>query len=173
MSMHGHQSRRFGIPLIPANQYAEASDGRRDGGKAQVAGREIELFVIGRVIGDVHLAILPCDSAVPLQHDGRIVVKPGSALLEEGEHQHDAGFAGDGAEEIGTRSRDGLCPVEHLHVFRLAEIKPVVQFLEYDQFGTASGGFADLRCQPLPVRADVRRVGLLNECYFHSSLLWN
>ena len=41
----GHEPRRFRVPLIPAHQHAEPTDGRIDGGESQIARGEIKLFI--------------------------------------------------------------------------------------------------------------------------------
>src|SRR5205807_3162074 len=45
----------FGIPLVPAHQRADASDARVERPETQVAGGEVELLVVGGIVGDVHL----------------------------------------------------------------------------------------------------------------------
>ena len=52
-----HQPGGFGIPLVPADQYAQLADGGLNGAEPEIAGGEVEFLVIGRIIRDVHLAI--------------------------------------------------------------------------------------------------------------------
>ena len=49
--------RAFRIPLVPADQHADAAVARVEIGKAQIARREIEFLVVERIVGDVHLAV--------------------------------------------------------------------------------------------------------------------
>ena len=51
------QPRALGIPLVPADQRADPAGPGVEGPEAQVARREVELLVEGRVVGDVHLAV--------------------------------------------------------------------------------------------------------------------
>src|SRR5439155_17990903 len=51
------QTRRFGIPLVPANADANFGVARLPRAETQIARREIKLFVEQRVVRDVHLAI--------------------------------------------------------------------------------------------------------------------
>ena len=125
----GHHTSAFGIPLVPANLHAKAAHACVNGLKAEVAGREIELLVVGGVVGDVHLAIFACDAAIALQDYGRIVVEARGATLKQGGDNHDAVLLGQGAEEIGRRTRDGFGQVEIVGAFHLTEIRCVVQFL--------------------------------------------
>ena len=76
------QAGAFGIPLVPAHQRAHAADGGVESAIAQVAGGEVILFVVERVVGDVHLAIEPAQGAVRVEDDGRVVIDAGGALLE-------------------------------------------------------------------------------------------
>ena len=125
----GHHSGAFGIPLVPANLHAKAAYARVDGLEAEVTGREVEFLVVGRVVGDVHLAIFACDAAIALQNYGRIVVKARGATLKQGGDNHDAVLLGQGAEEVGRRTRDGFSQVEIVSAFHLTEIWCIVQFL--------------------------------------------
>ncbi len=77
------EARAFRIPLIPADQHADAAVARVEIGKSEIAGREIKFFVIERVVGDVHLAINAQQRAVGIEHRRRVVVEAGGAALEE------------------------------------------------------------------------------------------
>ena len=50
----------------------------------EIAGSEIELLVIERIVGDVHLAIDAGQPAVFLEDGGGVVIDPGRAPLEQG-----------------------------------------------------------------------------------------
>ena len=58
--------------------------------EAEVAGREVELLVVGRVVGDVHLAMYAGNATVGVEDDCCVVVKPGCATLEKTCDEHDA-----------------------------------------------------------------------------------
>ena len=76
------QAGAFGIPLVPADQRAHAAHAGIESAIAEVAGSEVKLFVIQRVIGDVHLAIEAAQRSVGVEDDGRVVIHAGRALLE-------------------------------------------------------------------------------------------
>ena len=80
----GHESRGFGVPLIPTDQYAEFSDRGLNGFKTEVARGEVKFFVIGRVVGDVHFAVFPGDGAVFFKHHCGIVIKSRGAFFKKG-----------------------------------------------------------------------------------------
>ena len=76
--------------------------------KAEVAGREVELLVVERVVGDVHLAVLAEERAVGVDDRGRVVVEPLGALLEERRDDHHAELARELRQRLGGRARDRL-----------------------------------------------------------------
>src|SRR5439155_5167011 len=116
------QTRRFRKPLVPANQRADFAMLRLMSLKAKIARCEIKLFVIERIIGNVHLAILARDLSVSIDGYRRIVVNAGSALLEQRSNDHDLLLTGYLAEGFGRWSGNGFGELESLDVFRLAEI---------------------------------------------------
>ncbi len=61
----------LGVPLVPADESADGALGGLRGFEAEVAGGEVELFVVERVVGDVHLAVGVGDGAVFFDGDGR------------------------------------------------------------------------------------------------------
>ena len=58
------EARALGVPLVPADERADAARPRRRRPEAEVAGREVELLVEERVVRDVHLAVEAGDLAV-------------------------------------------------------------------------------------------------------------
>ncbi len=56
-ALEGREPGGLGIPLVPADQSAESGKRRVERLKAEVAGREVVLLVVERVVGDVHLAV--------------------------------------------------------------------------------------------------------------------
>jgi hypothetical protein len=66
-ALEGGEARAFGIPLIPAHEDADAAEGGIEIAEAEVAGREIELLEVERVVGDVHFAVQPGDFAIGLR----------------------------------------------------------------------------------------------------------
>src|ERR1043165_3359695 len=81
-ALQGGETRAFGIPLIPADQRADASHAGVERAKSQIAGREVELLVVRRVVGNVHLAVHPQEPAVRVDHRGAVMVQPRRAPLE-------------------------------------------------------------------------------------------
>ena len=163
----GHHTSAFGIPLVPANLHAKAAYARVDGLEAEVTGREVEFLVVGRVVGDVHLAVASGDFAVFFNHHGRVVVEAGAPFFEQACHQHHAQFPGQPAEALRAGPGDGFCQVEEVGVLGLAEVGGVVEFLQYHQLCAVGGQLADVVFQFLQIFADVVRTGLLYDSDFH------
>ena len=51
--------------------------------EAEVARREIKLFVVKRIVGNVHLAILAGNLAVSVDDHSRVVINAGGALFKK------------------------------------------------------------------------------------------
>src|ERR1043166_3600015 len=76
------EPRAFGIPLVPANQYADLRILRLPGSKTKVARREIKFLVVKRIVRNVHLAIDAEQRAVRVNDGGRVVINTCRAFLE-------------------------------------------------------------------------------------------
>src|SRR5690606_7097492 len=57
-ALHRSEACRFRVPLVPADQHAELGSFRTETLEAEVAGGEIVLLVIARIVRYVHLAVL-------------------------------------------------------------------------------------------------------------------
>ena len=168
-SLQRHQPGSLRIPLVPADEHAQTAHRGLYGGEAQVAGGEIEFLVVGRVVGDVHLAILAGNAAVALQHHRGVVIQSRCAPLEQrGDDDHIQPL-GQLAEEGGRLTGYRLCQVEVVHILHLTEVERVVQFLQHNQFGAPLSQVADTLCQPVHVARLVGSIMLLYDSYFHDS----
>ncbi len=165
-----HQTCALGIPLIPTDLHAKLTNAGRDGVETEIARREIELLIIGRVIGDVHLTMNACDAAVTLEYNSGIVIEAWSTTLEETGDENNVMLTCQGTKEIGGRTWDGLCKVEVIDGFDLAEVGCIVEFLQYDELGTMSDNVSDGGSDAGFVLFDVRRTGLLDEGCFHKTI---
>ena len=159
----GHQAGTFRIPLIPADLYAKTANGGLDGMETEVARSEVELLVVGRVVGDVHLTLYASDAAVALEDDGGIVVETWRTALEEACDENDRMFAGKGSKEIGGGSRDGFCEVEVVDGFDLAEIGGIVKLLKDYKFSTTRGDVGNRGGEASAVVFGVSGARLLDE----------
>ena len=116
------QSRRFRIPLVPANADADFPVRRRPGLKPEIARREIKLLVIRGIIRDVHLAILAQVLPIGVDDGGGVVINAGRAFLEKRRDDHDAGFPRDFLQLSRRRPGNFFGQREVGVVFRLAKI---------------------------------------------------
>ena len=116
------QARAFGIPLVPADQHTDSAVPRIEIRKTQVAGREIELLVVERIVRNVHLAVKPEQRAIGVEHRRRVVIEPGGAALEDRRDDDHAQLASELAERLGCRAGNRLSQIEALGIFFAAEI---------------------------------------------------
>src|SRR5262249_15990315 len=78
------QARAFRIPLVPANLNANTAEFGIEVREAEIAGREIELFVIERIVGDMHLAVFTEERSVGIENRTGVVIDAGGAAFEQG-----------------------------------------------------------------------------------------
>ena len=88
-----------------------------------IARGEVELLVVGRIIGYVHLAVGACDAAVFLQHHSRVVIQPWSPFLEKRGNDDYAELLCQLTEESGGWTRNGLSKVEVPDILCLTEVE--------------------------------------------------
>ena len=81
--LHSHQSGCLRIPLIPAHQHSQSPRTRVNRVETEVAGREVELLIVGRIVRNMHLSVFAGDGSVLLYYHGGIVVQPCGAPFEE------------------------------------------------------------------------------------------
>lgn len=131
-ALEAHDAGGFREPLVPANQYAKRTRACLDGLETRVARNKVILFVEGRVVGNVALAVEPCDASVALKNECGVVVDSAGALFEEREDDHCVQLF---CNLLPFRYNrvvlfDG--EVEEVCVFFEREIRRVEQFREYD-----------------------------------------
>ena len=130
--------------------------------KAHIARREVELLIISRIVGDVHLAILARNRAILFQDDGRIMIQTRCAALKEGYDEHDAVLPRQFAKEICRRAGYRLCQIKVVDIFYLTEVGRIVQFLQHHELCALLSRSADVFSQSLAVVISVGRAGLLD-----------
>jgi len=140
---HGGESCGFGEPLVPADEHADRCPGGFEGAETGVAGGEIKLLVVERVVGDVHLAVDAHDLAVRADDGGGVVIKTGGATFKERRDDHAAVLAGELAEGVGGRAGNRLGQIEKAMILGLAEILGGEQFLCAEDFRPAESGLVE------------------------------
>ena len=137
------EPRRLRIPLVPADQHADPAEPRVPAAETEVAGREVELLVVLRIVGNVHLPVLAEIPAVGVDDGGGVVIQPLGALLEERRDDHDAELGRERGERLGGRAGDRLGQIEEPMVLHLAEVLATEELLQADDLRAARGGIAD------------------------------
>ncbi len=152
------------------SQQMSAPDGAvrcGDGAEAQVAGREVELLVEQRVVGDVHLAVDAGDVVRPgrfvVQHGDGVVVEAGGAPLEQGRDQRDLRFSHDRGKTRSRRAGDGFGQGEEAMVLALAEVLRAEELGQADQLCAGARGLADEVHRVVEVLLDGGRAGHLDQ----------
>src|SRR4051812_33100633 len=135
------QACAFRIPLIPANQRADFSFARVESLVAEIAGREIELLVIKRIVRNVHLAIHAFERSVRIEDCGSVVVNAGRAFFKQGSYERDLLILRHFAEALGGGSGNRFGKIEKRVVFALAEILCLEEFGQADDLRALSGSF--------------------------------
>ncbi len=131
------EPRRLRVPLVPADEHARLGKPGVPRAVAEIARREVELFVIVGVVRNVHLPVLAQVAAVGIEDGGRIVIEPLGPLLEKRGDDHDAQFAREPAESLGTRAWHRLGEREEIVVLRLAEVRAAEQLGQADHLRAA------------------------------------
>ena len=121
-TLHCCQSCSFGIPLVPANQRPDVSRRCRERSESEIPRREVEFFIIRRVVGDMHFPVHACDTSVRVDDNQAVVVHPGRAALEHRGDKNDVQPRRQRGEELGRRTRDAFGEVERPYIFLLAEV---------------------------------------------------
>src|SRR3954447_15197216 len=67
-STHDGEPRRFGVPLVPAYQGTKFGESAFPGTKTKISRSEVEFFIELRIVGNVHLPILPQQAPVGIDH---------------------------------------------------------------------------------------------------------
>ena len=131
-AVHRGEARAFRIPLVPADEHADAAEPRGPRLEPEVARREIELLVVQRVVRDVHLAVDAQQGAVGVDDGGGVVVEAFGPLLEERRDDDDAVLLGELLERRGARPGDAFGETEVRVVLVLAEVLRPEELLRAD-----------------------------------------
>ena len=132
-----------GIPLVPADQHADAAVARVEVGEAEIAGREIKFLVVERVVGDVHLAVDAEQRAVGVEDRGGVVIEAGGAALEQRGDDRPRQFARPACPALRSTGRESARRDRTVVIFLAAKILRAKQLLEADDLRAARGGFAN------------------------------
>ena len=165
-----HKTCCLGVPLVPAYKDAKTSYAGVNGLETEVARGEVELLVVGRIVGDMHLTILAGNATIALKDDSGIMVQSCSTTLEERGDEDYIMLTCQRAVELCGRSGNRLGKVKATYVLNIAEIQRVVKLLEHHKFRTLSCYLGNVLCKSMFVVIDAGGVVLLDNSYFHSSV---
>src|SRR6266567_3304330 len=121
-ALQGSQPRAFRIPLVPAHQRSHAAVLGIKGLETKVAGSEVKLLIVKRIVRDVHFAIDAFEASIGFQYGCGVVIEAGRAALKDRYHDHNVAIAGNRGQCLRGWSGDRFGQVEERMVFTLAKI---------------------------------------------------
>ena len=110
---------------------------------------EVILFVVKRIVGNMHLAIEPAERTIGIEDCGCIVVHAGRAPLKQRRDEDDVKLLRQSGEPRCDRARNRLRQIEQAGIFTLAEILGLEEFRQADNLHAPGGGLMDLVDGPL------------------------
>lgn len=137
------QSGCFGIPLIPTDADSQAPEFGLGHSESQISGRKVKLFVVQRVVGNVHLAILSDHFTVGVKSDGRIMIKTMRSPFEDRTGDHDPVLFGSALQLDAGRPGDLLGQIKVGMIFCLTRVRRVEDLLQANDVRATLGGFRD------------------------------
>ena len=120
------------IPLVPAHQRANLPRRRIERAKTQVAGREIELLVVQRIVRDVHFAVQSRNRSVIFENRRRVVIEPRGAPLEQRRYDDDLLLPCHRAQLLRARPGNRLGQIEQRDILALTKILRAKQLRQAD-----------------------------------------
>ncbi len=77
----------------PTDERANSAHRRIKGGETEVAGSEVEFFVVGGIVRYVHLTVKAACFTISIEHHHAVVIEPWRSALEDGRHDDHAQLA--------------------------------------------------------------------------------
>src|SRR5688572_16444637 len=139
----GGQARGLRIPLVPADQNSDSPVASVPGPESEVSRREVEFFVVERIVRDVHLAVFPEIGSVGVQNGRGIMIDAGRSPLEQRGDKNDLQFARKGSQKLRGRSWDLLSQFEIQMLLGLAEVRRFEQLGQTDDLSALVSRLAD------------------------------
>src|SRR5262245_51917536 len=129
----------------------------------QVARSEIELFIIERVVRNVHLAVDARQMAVGVNHHGGVVVNARRAAFKQRTDDDDAARGRQSAERLRAWPRNRFGKIEVRMILALAEIARAEQLLGRNHVRALTRGFLDARQAFVQILARIVAAAHLNQ----------
>src|SRR6185437_15596856 len=162
-ALERRQPRAFRIPLVPAHERADAAYFGVKGAKAEIAGSEVVLFVVERIVWDVHFAVKAAKCAIGVKKSCRVVIDTCRTLFEERGNQDNLELFCQIREFLCRRPGNGFCKIEQGSIFALAEILSLKKFRKADDLGPARGSLTHEIHGPRQVFGGIRRCRHLHQ----------
>ncbi len=157
------EPRTLRVPLVPAYESADAPDRGVERPKPEVARGEVELFVVRRIVGDVHLAVDPANLSIGVDHGCGVVIQARGPTLEQRRDDHDLRLTRGLAKRLRARTGNRLGEVERVVVFALGDVQRPEQLRQANKPRATSSGFTHACDRRLEVGRGVCRHAHLHE----------
>src|SRR5437879_3739336 len=157
------EARAFRIPLVPTDERADLAEGRVEGFKSEVAGSEIKLFVVKRIVRNMHLPVNAFQSPVRIEHGSGVVIEAACAFLKDRRNDYNFGFSGDVSDCLRCRAGNRLGEIEQRSVFALTEILRAEQLRQAYDLRAQFCGLAYFRAGTGEVVVRIWRTAHLNQ----------
>jgi hypothetical protein len=163
---HGNQAGGFGIPLVPADEDAQPAEKRLECAEAEVAGGEVEFFVVAGVVGDVHLAVQPTTSPLAPITAAALWYSPGARRSNRDAMTITPAWRATApmASVLGPGILSAKAKVGR--ILGLAEIGRAEKLGQAHHLGALRGCLSNLRAGQIEIRLWLRRHGHLNQADF-------
>ena len=133
--------------------------------ETKIAGSEVELLVVKRVVGDVHFAIDAYDGAIGVEGDGSVVIEACGAAFEQRGNDGDAQLTSDFSQSGSGWAGDGLGEIEEANIFALTEVLGAKKLGQANDVGALTSGLTHVIDGRLEVGLRVRAHLHLNQAY--------
>src|SRR5262249_60849516 len=111
--------------------------------ESEIAGGEIKLFVVKRIVRNVHLAVFSEITSIGVYYRAGVVIDASCPAFEEGSNDDNLLFLGDLREPFGCGTRNRFGKIEKSCIFCAAEILAAAKFVHAYDLRAACRSFLD------------------------------
>ncbi len=129
----------------------------------EIAGGEVEFFVVAGIVGDMHLAVAADDLPGLIDDRGSVVIDARRATLEDRRDDDDFPRLGHGAERFSGGAGNRFGEIEKFRVLGLTRVARAEQLLGADDLRAAPGGLLDFGDCLVEIEPRLRRTAHLDE----------
>src|SRR3984893_19310189 len=129
----------------------------------EIAGGEIEFFVVARIVGDVHLAVAADDFPGLVDDGDGVVIDARGAALKDRRDDDYFSRLGHGAERFSSWAGNRFREIEKFRVLDLTRVMRAEQLLGADDLRATLGGVLDFCDRLVEIETRLGRAAHLYE----------